>query len=519
MRETQRSAMVGGRAAPPHAQEPMSTPTTIPPANLRAGGRLSTAARVGGAFGVILSLFAIALVVVLYAFARMEHADHEVAHLDHAKHAGHYVAALVREQYIHQAHTIIAWSDEHLSHYREVAEQARASALEVAKAARSPEERRLADESLRLIAQNDAEFEQLLVPALRRNDHARVAELHARMEATVGDVVRLNHELNHSFEAQSKAARATADALRRRARLSILVCFGLATLVAAGLATAITRSIGARVTALREGAGRVGKGDWGTRIELFGTDEFAELATAFNDMAADLERHEAELVRSQKLASIGQLSAGLAHEINNPLGVILGYVRLMKRSPSASDDEALRVIEEEVLQCQGIVKGLLDLARPQKLSLEPVDLDALLRDCAERLCVTEGAAKLRMVFPRGPAPVLARGDEAKLRQVVVNLLTNAVDATPEGGEITLLAAYEGRRAVATISDSGPGIPEALRGKLFEPFFTTKPRGTGLGLAIAHAIVDAHGGELRFDPAPAVGARVTLACPRAEEASS
>lgn len=197
-----------------------------------------------------------------------------------------------------------------------------------------------------------------------RNDRAEVQRLHDQTEALVNRVVALNEELNRDLERRSDEARRAQAALLSRARAVQLACFALALLIGAGVGFVTVRSILRRLSALRAGAREIATGNLAARIAEHGGDELSELAGAFNRMAADLAHHQDALVRSQKLAAIGQVAAGVAHEINNPLGVILGYAKLLSRGGGADPNEGLGIIEDEARQCQRIVQGLLDLARP-----------------------------------------------------------------------------------------------------------------------------------------------------------
>lgn len=281
-------------------------------------------------------------------------------------------------------------------------------------------------------------------------------------------------------------------------------------MLSAALGSWLLRSIGRRVESLRDGARRVGAGDLDARIELAGEDEFAELASSFNQMAASLARKQDALVKSQKLASIGQVAAGVAHEINNPLSVILGYTKLLRKETSAHAEE-LQIIEDEAKLCQRIVQELLELARPQRLDTSPVDLAALAREAVERLD-DAGTLRDRKICMRADTPVVIAADASKLRQVIANVVVNAAEATPASGTITIAARAKGDEAILTIADDGHGVPAAVRGKLFEPFVTTKPKGTGLGLAIAQAIIDAHGGRISIESTPDAGTLVSLRLP-------
>jgi two-component system NtrC family sensor kinase len=475
-----------------------------------------TARRLAIAFTAVLLLFGMALVVTLVALAEIGKAESEVARLDHAKHAGHHAAALVRDQYIHQAHTLIELDDSHLGHYRDAVRATSAAVKHLQAVATDPEERRLAAAIASLAAENDHDFQALVVPSILRGERHTVAELNDRLERIVDQVVTVNEQLNARLEARSDAARRRADTLRGQVGVTTWLCFGIAIVLAAIVGVWLTRSILGPVGALRAGVKRVAEGDLATRIQVRGKDEFAELATAFNHMAANVTEHQAALVRTQKLASIGQVAAGVAHEINNPLGVILGYTKLLRRqalTPAVLED--LRVIEDEAGQCQRIVKELLDLARPQTLELAPVDLGELAREELSRL---DDARRIqgRTLRVEGDG-ALAIGDAGKLRQVIANLIINAAQATGPGGRVSVESGREGGDALLRVVDDGPGMTDEVRARMFDPFFTTKPDGTGLGLAIAHAIVDAHGGRLEVRTAPGEGTRVTLRLPGAPEA--
>ncbi len=479
------------------------------------GPRVSTGWRLGATFAGVLVLFAVALLVVLPAMGELEHADHDVAAVDRAKHDGHRVAALVREQYIHQAHTIIEWNRSHLDHYRQIADTTRKSTEDLTAHAVSSEEHMLASEIATLVAKNDEDFVRVTLPAIDRGERDEVVRLHAETELVVGRVAMLVRELNDRFESRSDVARVRAEQERARVRVTLLSCFGAAALLAAVAAILTTRSIVRRVSALREGARQIGDGDLSRRIQLGGSDELAELARSFNDMAARLDRHQQDLLQSQKLASIGRLCAGVAHEINGPLGIILGYAKVIRRQ--GADDEALVAIEDEAKQCQRIVQALLDMSRQDTPRFAPVDLVHLAQDGVDRLNATGKLARREVVVKHADRPVLALGDEAKLRQVVLNLLTNAAEATPDGGTIRVEARVRKRKAILTVCDDGPGISASTKARLFEPFFTTKDAGTGLGLAIARAIVEAHRGDIRFDAVEGGGTRVEVSLESAPEA--
>lgn len=476
----------------------------------------TTARRIAGAFGLVLLLFALALVVMIVALAQIGAAEDEVARLDRAKHAGHHAAAMAREQYMHQAHTMLAWDDSHMEHYAETAQAARHATEHLGEEVEGHSGAEQAKEITRLIIESDRLFREEVWPAIRRNDRSRMSELHHMTEQPVQEVVALNEKLNRSLEAESERARKTAEDIRGTARLVVLLCFALAIAAAAAVGYYLMRSISRPVAALRAGAVRVGAGDLDARVALPGNDELAELARVFDQMTADLKRHQTELLEAHRLASIGQVASGVAHEINNPLGVILGYVTLLRREPQLAEREDLRIIEDEVRQSLAIVAGLLDLARPVRLDRTELDLSDVAREAVARLDEASRSEGVEIRF-RDAAPPKVHADEGKIRQIALNLLSNAVEAARDPAAAAPLVEVtwceRDRCAWLQIEDYGPGIPPETMARVFEPFFTTRTKGHGLGLAIARTLARAHGGDIHLEPRPGgKGMRASLSLP-------
>jgi PAS domain S-box-containing protein len=229
---------------------------------------------------------------------------------------------------------------------------------------------------------------------------------------------------------------------------------------------------------------------------------------------------ERQILRSQKLAAVGLLAAGIAHEINNPLSGVVGYSKLLLERPLAPEiRERVEKIAQSGERCRKIVEGVLLFSRKQDGGeRRMVDLRALL----DRVLAI-GEYQWRMHNVRiireldEPATVLADADQ--IEQVVLNLLSNAVDAMPRGGAIRLrLARTQGGGARLTVADEGHGIPEEIQARIFDPFFSTKEigKGTGLGLAISYGIVHDHGGDIVVDSAPGQGAAFTVILPASGE---
>ena len=241
--------------------------------------------------------------------------------------------------------------------------------------------------------------------------------------------------------------------------------------------------------------------------------------------------HKAQM--AEKLAAVGTLTAGLSHEIRNPLNAALLQLTVLERRIQRLAGEAqapllepLVLVKDEIRRLDHILEDFLQFARPRQFVPHPVDLAVMVSRVLDLL---EGEAErrgIRLEREVGAAPGETRvaGEEERLRQVLVNLMLNALEATPDGGQVRVRCQAEaaepgrgerGPSVVVSIEDSGAGVPAAVRDRIFEPFFTTKARGSGLGLSIVHAIVSQHGGTVAVDAAGGGGARFLLRLPRLE----
>ena len=468
-----------------------------------------TSRRLALGFGALVALIAAASGVALAGSARVHDALAETRRREEGVRLSLELASAVRDQYAHQAHTIIIGNASHLGFYSEAHETVARLARALRQAAERPEERALVDSIDQESERLDRIFRERIVPAVLRGEREDVQVEHGRAQLVVTRIQDLTQALVVRFEASIRAARADVEGVERRTRRFLLALLVAAPAVAVAVSVLIGRSIARPVARLEAGAARIAEGDLEARIEVRGAPELEALAARWNEMTAALKRHQEQLVESEKLAGIGRLAAGVAHEINNPLGVILGYAKLLRKKCDGLMAEDLAVIEDETLRAKEIVDGLLDLSRPLPPGAEAVDLRALSDEVVSRLAearLLDGVAI--SVDGRASAP----GHPEKLRQVLVNLVRNAAEAAGEGGRIEVRIAERDGAAEVAVEDSGPGIPPERRGRLFEPFFTTKPRGTGLGLAVSRAIARAHGGELAADGAPAGGARFALRLP-------
>jgi signal transduction histidine kinase/NAD-dependent dihydropyrimidine dehydrogenase PreA subunit len=219
------------------------------------------------------------------------------------------------------------------------------------------------------------------------------------------------------------------------------------------------------------------------------------------------------LLNAEKLASMGQLAAGIAHEINNPLGVVLMYAHILLQEAAQSEDmpaDDLQMIVEQADRCKKIVSGLLNFARQSRTVLQPTDLSELVRRTVEMMNVPDAIE----VEIDAPDTVVAEADRDQITQVLTNLIGNAEAAMPDGGTLSLAVARDERQAHITISDTGCGIPKENLGKVFQPFFTTKKmgKGTGLGLAVTYGIVKMHSGDIAVESEEGQGATFRVSIP-------
>jgi signal transduction histidine kinase len=307
--------------------------------------------------------------------------------------------------------------------------------------------------------------------------------------------------------------------LRRSGVLLLVLALTNAALVLALGYFVLTQLVVRPLRRLERATTQVTEGHWEGPIEQAGPSELANLVDSFNQMIVSLASQREQLIRSEKLASVGQLAAGVAHEIGNPLAAILGYVDILRAELTSagtlSPDErrdALERVKAETQRINRIIRDLLEYSRPGH---EEVTRTDPLRVLSSAQALLSPQARFREVDvvrqpAEGPWPfVLASA--GRLTQVLVNLLLNAADAMDGRGKVVVSCSADGQRVRLTVADEGPGIPDELQRKIFDPFFTTKApgRGTGLGLSISRAIVESLGGTLELDTQASRGARFVI----------
>ncbi|MBN1658340.1 MAG: cache domain-containing protein [Anaerolineae bacterium] len=286
----------------------------------------------------------------------------------------------------------------------------------------------------------------------------------------------------------------------------------LAVLIAFPIAVSISRPLTGLVTATRQ----VARGDWAVRVAVRGYDEMRKLAESFNAMVATLKETQEQLVQKEKLASVGQLAAGVAHEINNPLGSILLYADILHKEAPVDDTqqkEDLEMIIREATRCKTIVNDLLNFSRQNQVMAQETDLNTVLRELVEEARKQDLYQEIEFSTDLAPGLPTIQADPLQIRQVFLNLMNNAAEAMPEGGTLTLCSRHAPADGLVVIdvADTGVGIPPENMKKLFTPFFTTKPigKGTGLGLAIIYGIVKMHRGQIAVQSEPGKGTRFSV----------
>ncbi len=237
-----------------------------------------------------------------------------------------------------------------------------------------------------------------------------------------------------------------------------------------------------------------------------------ELATS----RRELVEAEEQLIHSEKLASMGQLAAGVAHEINNPLGTVLIYSHMLLKELQGDDPhrQDAEMISREAERCRRIVANLLDFARQSKVQPCLTDLHELLRETVELVSKHESFARVRVITDFSPDLPEIEIDREQIKQALLNILTNAGEAMPEGGELRVTTEPAGEQVRVFFRDTGCGIAEENLERIFDPFFTTKQigKGTGLGLAITYGIVKMHRGDVSVDSRLGEGTTFVLTLP-------
>ncbi|MFQ5785399.1 MAG: PAS domain-containing sensor histidine kinase [Alphaproteobacteria bacterium] len=300
-----------------------------------------------------------------------------------------------------------------------------------------------------------------------------------------------------------------------RVRYDLMIAIAVVVAVQIWLFLGLLRRVSGRIAMLITGADAVASGDLCWRIACEGDDEISTLARAFNGMAERLQQVVRSTVETEKMAVLGQFATGVAHEVRNPLAAMKTSVQaLLAHERDEQRRAILEGMDEEVDQLDETLDDLLTYARPREPKIESVcahDVFRRVTAMVEKNALVAGIT-IRCIDEQS---VIVRADAGHIQQTLMNLVLNALQAMPQGGQILLKATHGNGLAAIEVSDTGVGMEPGVLNKITDPFFTTRPGGTGLGLAISRQLVEANLGELRFASKPGKGTTATIRLPAAE----
>ncbi len=299
------------------------------------------------------------------------------------------------------------------------------------------------------------------------------------------------------------------DITQYKERFSFLFAL-MAVVISVSSIIAVNRLFLKPLNRIRKGAEVIGKGDFRYQVPVASHDEIGELAQAFNQMAIQLkesfesiQKSQERIIQAEKLSSLGQLSARLAHELKNPLTsikMILQAILDGSPTPEMTKEDA-EMILKEVRKLDAILTQFLSFAKPPRLELRPLNLVHVIEEVLSLMKTEFDRSRVEVSQEISGLPEI-KGDYEKMTQVLINLLHNSIEAMPEGGKLKILVREilenDQRRVLLRVEDSGQGIPEECRKKVFDPFFTTKEGGTGLGLSVVYSIIKEHRGSIELE---------------------
>jgi len=323
-----------------------------------------------------------------------------------------------------------------------------------------------------------------------------------------------------------RAARDKAERSIRTSQTAALILFPLSLFFGIGTLFAISRSVVRSLKNLTSAIEQAGRGDFAELPVPQQGDEVAVLIETFNKMESDLVARDRELAskreelfQSRKLASIGTLASGVAHELNNPLYGIMNTLELMKTEvdPQSRRRRLLDMALSEIVRLTDLLRKMLSFSKPDQDEKQPVDMNAILDEILllHEKQLRENDIHLSHSYGEGLGKVLASKNQ--LRQVFLNMISNARDAMPDGGTLTVSTRQEGKNILVEVTDTGIGIPPENQEKIFDAFFTTKDsvKGVGLGLSVCYVFIREHNGDIQVRSEVGAGTTFTVILPACE----
>jgi signal transduction histidine kinase len=332
------------------------------------------------------------------------------------------------------------------------------------------------------------------------------------MDQEIADLRKSGEEIINISKELDKTAREKVENTISLSQIAILVFFPLFLVVGIGTLYYITSTVVKRLGLVIEIVEKTGKGQFSlvtVPAGKWGRDEVGVLMQKFNDMEEELAEREKELdtknkelLQSKKLAAIGTLASGVAHELNNPLNNIYLSAQVLQKEAGDSCSpfvkETLDDIIGQSIRVKGIVGDLLEYARGKEPRLRTIELNELIRNAYKLLKITVNKDRINLVLNSSDDRIFMQADQEQMERVFINLFTNAVEAMEGKGDIIVTLSKEHDRIKVWVSDTGKGMTPEEMEKVFEPFFTTKDKGTGLGLAIVFNIIKKHKGGIFVD---------------------
>jgi signal transduction histidine kinase len=358
----------------------------------------------------------------------------------------------------------------------------------------------------------------------------RLLDLRHEERAKVEQLRGVAREIQVYVAENAQAERSDIDRILKVSSILLIITVGLIVVLGSVINSKLARSIVTPIRNLERITKKITRGDFSESIVVKGHDEISSLAESFNQMEdkldhamnaledtiKQLQEKQSQLVEAEKLAGIGKLAAGIAHEINNPLTSVLTFSNLMLEQCPPDDPryDKLKLMARETDRARTIVRQLLNFGRESVIKPVKININQPVTEIAESLIAQEAFTDIELSLKLADNLPEVYADPAQVGQVVLNILLNAIHAIAPPGRIEVTTRQAGKSVEVIFTDSGKGIPEEHLRKIFDPFFSTKAatKGTGLGLAVSYGIIKKHGGEISVASIVGTGTTFTVRMP-------